>query len=80
MTRALSANTDISFELTPDLLPDPTTAEILDDTEQLLQIRRANMSAEEKKKAAMKTRTSPRITRKLRFSKDVAVEEMDTSN
>ena len=81
MSRALSANAEISFELTPELSLDPETTEILDDTERLLQIRRTHLSMEqEKKKGAMKTRNSPRLTRKLRFSKDVAVEDMDTSN
>jgi hypothetical protein len=78
MTKALSANAEISFELTPELALDPETSDALDDTERLLQIRRTNLIDE--KKISTKTRSSPRLNRKLRFSKDVTVEEMDTSN
>jgi hypothetical protein len=79
MNRALQSNAELSFEMTPDLTPDAETAAIMDDTEQLLQIRRGNIAQEEKKKVTIKTRSSPRIARKLRFSKDVHIEDMDTS-
>ena len=79
MTRALESNVEISFEGTPDLALDLETNEILNDTDRLLELRRANINPEEKKKT-IKTRSSSRLIRKLRFSKDIAVEDMDTSN
>jgi hypothetical protein len=79
MTRALTSNAEMSFEMIPDLTLDAETNAILDDTEQLLEIRRANMNQDEKK-VSNKTRSSSRLARKLRFSKDVSVEDMDTSN
>jgi hypothetical protein len=79
MNRALAANVELSFEMTPDLTLNATAAEILNDTEQLLDVRRRNIIQDEKKKASNKARSSERIARKLRFSKDVpAVEDMDT--
>jgi hypothetical protein len=79
MNRALQSNAELSFEMTPDLTPDADTAAIMDDTEHLLQIRRGNIAQEEKKKVTMKKRSSPRIARKLQFSKDVHIEDMDTT-
>jgi hypothetical protein len=68
--------------MTPDLVPDTETSALLDSTEQLLELRRQNLGIgiEEKKKQAVKTRSSPRIARKLRFSKDVPphMDDMDT--
>jgi len=69
----------MSFDMASTLSIDRESEAILDDTEQLLEIRRANINPEEKKKGP-KSRSSPRIARKLRFSKDVPVEEdMDTN-
>jgi hypothetical protein len=78
MVRALHSNAELSFEMTPDLTPDIDTAAILDDTEQLLEIRRGNI-AQEEKSLPPTIRSSPRIARKLRFSKEVQIEEMDTT-
>lgn len=77
MNRALATNAELSFKMTHELGLDPETNALLDDTEQLLEIRRGNMNQEEKKKAPNKTRLSPRITRKLRFQKDISVNEED---
>lgn len=80
MNRALAVNVELSFEMTPDLALNAATAGILNDTEQLLDVRRRNIIQDEKKKASSKGRSSERIARKLRFSKDVpAVEDMDTN-
>lgn len=80
MTRVLATNAEISFEMTSTLTLEPDSEGILDDTEQLLEIRRANMNPEESKKAPIKIRSSPRISRKLRFSKDAPSEDdMDTT-
>jgi hypothetical protein len=79
MVRALHSNAEISFEITPDLAPNNETSAILSDTEQLLNIRRGNIALEEKGRQPIKIRSSPRIARKLRFSKDVQVEDMDTT-
>jgi hypothetical protein len=80
MNRALAANVELSFELDPDLALNAATAAILNDTEQLLDVRRRNIDHDERKKASNKARSSERIARKLRFSKDVsAVEDMDTN-
>ena len=82
MNRALTSNADLSFEMTPALVPDTETSALLDSTDQLLELRRQNLGIgfEEKKKQAIKTRSSPRIARKLRFSKDVPshMDDMDT--
>lgn len=84
MTRALNSNSEISFEMTHNLQSDPDTKDILEDTEQLLEIRRGNISLQQQqqKKKPIKTRSSPRIARKLRFQKDVSTveEDMDTTN
>jgi len=79
MNRALSANAELSFEITPDLSFDPETSAILDDTEKLLQIRKANINfhEEEKKKGGKAVRSSPRIARKLRFQQNDDGEEED---
>ena len=77
MNRALATNAELSFEMTHELAFDAETNALLDDTEQLLEIRRGNMNQEEKKKAPNKTRSSLRITRKLRFQKDISVDEED---
>jgi hypothetical protein len=79
MVRALHSNAELSFEMTPDLAPDNETSAILSDTEQLLEIRRGNIAFEEKGRQPIKIRSSPRIARKLRFSKDIQVEDMDTT-
>lgn len=97
MNRALIANADLSFEITPDLPPeqDSNTTLLLTDTEKLLRQRREMLGIEQEEEPRkppppVKTRTSPRIARKLRFSKHpvsavvgaaaAAVEEdMDTS-
>jgi len=85
MTRALSTNAELSFEMTPELALDAKTTALLDDTEQLLEIRRGNMhNHDERRKAPIKTRVSPRIARKLRFQNDFTVDEegeedMDTN-
>jgi hypothetical protein len=76
MNRALLTNAEMSFEMTPDLCPDNKTAEILEDTGQLLQERRVKLGLQSPIPLPLKKRTSPR-TRKLRFSKDV--ESMDTT-
>jgi hypothetical protein len=81
MNRALTSNADFSFEMRPDLTPDTETSALLESTEQLLELRRKNLGIEieEKKQEEAKTRISPRIARKLRFSKDVPqMEDMDT--
>lgn len=79
MSRALASNAELSFEMTPDLGLNAETKGIPDDIEQLLEIRRGNINQEGKKKG-VNSRSSPRIARKLRFSKDVPVEEgMDTN-
>jgi hypothetical protein len=65
--------------MTPDLAPDVETSAILEDTDHLLEIRRGNIATEAKGKQPIKTRSSPRIARKLRFSKDVQVDDMDTT-
>ena len=82
MNRALTSNADLSFEMTPDLVPDTETSALLDSTDQLLELRRQNLGIGivEKKKQTVKTRSSPRIARKLRFSKDVPphMDDMDT--
>ena len=65
--------------MTPDLAPDAETAAILSNTDHLLEIRRGNIAMEEKGKTHIKKRSSPRIARKLRFSKDVPVDDMDTT-
>ena len=77
MNRALTTNAELSFEMTQELALDAETTALLDDTEQLLEIRRGNMNQQEKKKAPIKTRSSPRIARKLRFQKDISVDEQD---
>jgi hypothetical protein len=84
MTRALLANSELSFEMTPDLSLDNETNALLEDTDQLLEIRKRNISMQEgvKKKGGPSTttgglRTSPRIARKLRFSEEA--EDMDTN-
>jgi len=81
MNRALTSNADLSFDLAPDLTPDTETSLLLSSTDHLLELRRKNLGIgiEEKKKQAMKTRSSPRIARKLRFSKDVQSEDVDDS-
>ena len=81
MNRALTSNADFSFEMRPDLTPDTETSALLESTEQLLELRRKNLGIEieEKKQEEAKTRISPRIARKLRFSKDIPqMEDMDT--
>ena len=80
MSRALASNAELSFEMTPDLGLNAEIKGIPDDTEQLLEIRRGNINQEGKKKGPVKSRSSPRIARKLRFSKDVPVEEGMDSN
>jgi hypothetical protein len=79
MNRALTSNADLSFDLTPDLSPDTETSLLLSSTDHLLDLRRKNLGigTEEKKKQTVKTRSSPRIARKLRFSKDVRNEDLD---
>ena len=83
MSRALTSNAELSFEMTEDLSLDNETNAILEDTEQLLEIRRGNITIQEQKKnkVPVKARSSPRIARKLRFSKDVSAvdEDMDTN-
>jgi len=80
MNRALAANAELSFDMTPDLAPDHDTDAILDDTDRLLEIRRGNMNLNvEQKTVPIKTRSSPRIARKLRFTKDTHGEDMDTT-
>jgi hypothetical protein len=76
MNRALTTNAELSFEMTHELSLDAEATALLDDTEQLLEIRRGNMNQQEKKKAPITTR-SPRIARKLRFQKDISVDEQD---
>ena len=77
MSRALSTNAELSFEMTHELALDAETTALLDDTEQLLEIRRGNVhnQDERRRKAPIKTRSSPRIARKLRFQRDFTVEE-----
>jgi hypothetical protein len=79
MNRALTSNAELTFEMTHDIGLDTKSNTILDDTEQLLEIRRGNISQQEMKKAfaPIKSRASPRIARKLRFSKDVPVQEVE---
>jgi hypothetical protein len=74
------ANADLSFDMAPDLQPDADSAVLLSNTDKLLEQRRADLGMEQQpqKKALVKKRTSPRIARKLRFSKHVS-EDMDTS-
>jgi hypothetical protein len=78
MSRALVANAELSFEMTPTISLDAETNAILEDTEQLLEIRRGHIIQETKPPS--KSRSSPRIARKFRFQQDVPVEEnMDTN-
>jgi hypothetical protein len=78
MNRALTSNAEFSFEMNPDLTFDAETNSMLDDTDLLLEIRKGNVSQDNKKKNDGKTKSSPRITRKLRFLDNV-VEDMDTN-
>jgi hypothetical protein len=77
MSRALATNAELSFEMTQELSLDAETTAILDDTEQLLEIRRGNMNQQEKKRAPTKAPPLPRIGRKLRFQKDISLDEQD---
>ena len=78
MTRALATNAELTFEMKHELDVDAETNATLDDPEQLVEIRRDNILEEKKKQVVpMKTRLSPRIARKLRFQKDVALEQQD---
>ena len=79
MVRALHSNAELSFEMTPDHAVDADVAAVLDDTVQLLEVRKGNIAREELTKVPIKTRSSPRIARKLRFSKDVHEDDMDTT-
>ena len=86
MTRALLANSELSFEMTPDLALDAETNALLEDADQLLELRKQNLAVQEgrRKKVAggTGTRTSPRIARKLRFSdeeEEPEEEDMDTN-
>ena len=79
MNRALLSNSELSFELTPDLTVDAETNALLEDADQLLEVRRHNLAVEEgKKKVGVGVRMSHSITRKLRFSEE-EVEDMDTN-
>ena len=78
MFRALHANAD--FEMAPDLTLDPETEAMLDDTEQLLEVRRGNLYSDGKKKELMRTRgSSSLVGRKLAFAKGIPEEDMDTN-
>ena len=77
MSRALTTNAELSFEMNHELVLDAETTALIDDTEQLLEIRRGNMNQQVKKKAPIKSRSSPRIARKLRFQKDISLDEQD---
>lgn len=76
MSRALTTNAELSFEMNQELALDDEATALIDDTEQLLKIRRGNMNQQEKRKAP-KSRSSPRIARKLRFQRDITVDEQD---
>lgn len=87
LNRALIANVDLTFEMRPDLQPDSDTATLLSDTDKLLAQRRANLGIQEEqpqatntKKTHVRTRSSPRIARKLRFSKQVIHEDEEEDN
>jgi len=77
MSRALVTNAELSFEMNHELALDVDTTALVDDTEQLLEIRRGNVNKQGKKKAPIKSRSSPRISRKLRFQKDISLDEQD---
>lgn len=78
MTRALLANSELSFEMSPDLTLDAETNALLEDTDQLLEVRKQNLAVQEGKKKVV-IRTS-RLARKLRFSeKEEDEEDMDTN-
>jgi len=84
MTRALLANSELSFEMTPDLTLDAETNALLEDTDQLLEVRKQNLAVQDGKKkkvgvGGVGVRTSPRIARKLRFSEEEEEEDMDTN-
>jgi hypothetical protein len=78
MTRALLANSELSFEMTPELTLDAETNALLEDTDQLLEVRKQNLAVKEGKKKKV-VRASPRIARKLRFSEEEEEEDMDTN-
>jgi hypothetical protein len=79
MNRALASNADILFNLTSDLNGDMETEAILEDTDELLEIRRSKLLQEAKKKKQGKVRVSPRIKGRLRFLKSSPSVEMDNS-
>ena len=69
--------------MTPDLTLDVETNALLEDADQLLEVRKQNLAVQDGKKKKVVGgggfRTSPRIARKLRFSEEEEEEDMDTN-
>jgi len=81
MSRALLANADLTFEMKFNQREGPNV--ILENTDRVLEIRRAQLREEKAAKAAS-SRAISQLTRKLRFSTEAQVHEeeeddMDTN-